>query len=104
MYLLILQQQKLDKYLIIMGKGDKKSRRGKIHIGSHGVRRQRKKGSTSSAPATPKVVIETAQPAKSAPKKVAKEAVVTPAAEVTAEVKKPARKTAKKIKEEPAEE
>ncbi|MBK7027714.1 MAG: 30S ribosomal protein THX [Bacteroidales bacterium] len=25
-----------------MGKGDKKSRRGKIHIGSHGTRRPRK--------------------------------------------------------------
>jgi len=26
-----------------MGKGDKKSKRGKIHIGSHGVKRKRKK-------------------------------------------------------------
>lgn len=30
-----------------MGKGDKKSRRGKIHIGSYGVRRSRKPGKPS---------------------------------------------------------
>jgi 30S ribosomal protein S31 len=33
-----------------MGKGDKKSKRGKIHIGTFGVRRPRKKA-TKAAPA-----------------------------------------------------
>ena len=28
--------------LIIMGKGDKRSKRGKIHIGSYGVKRSKK--------------------------------------------------------------
>ena len=36
-----------------MGKGDKRSKRGKIRIGSHGVTRpRRKKRPTSSAPKT----------------------------------------------------
>ncbi len=37
-----------------MGKGDKKSRRGKITIGTYGVRRPRKKNKTASVAAQPK--------------------------------------------------
>ena len=81
-----------------MGKGDKKSRRGKIHIGSHGARRPRKKGNAFVAPAA--VIKE--KPAPKATKPV--EAVVEPLAEEVAEVKKTARKTTKKAKEEPATE
>lgn len=47
-----------------MGKGDKKTKRGKIHIGSYGVKRPRKKAAA-----------KTAKPAKkAAPKKAAKKA------------------------------
>lgn len=42
-----------------MGKGDKKSRRGKIHIGSYGVRRARKPGSKA-----PLAAIRTEEPVK----------------------------------------
>jgi 30S ribosomal protein S31 len=35
-------EQKNNQYLINMGKGDRKSRRGKIILGSYGVRRPRK--------------------------------------------------------------
>ena len=49
-----------------MGKGDKKSKRGKIHIGSFGVKRPRKKAVTKAATA------KTAK--KAAPKKAAKKA------------------------------
>lgn len=50
-----------------MGKGDKRSKRGKIHIGTSGVSRPKRKKSTatSAAPAAPK---------KAAPKKAAKKA------------------------------
>lgn len=48
-----------------MGKGDKKSKRGKIHIGSFGVKRPRKKAVTKAAPKAEK---------KAAPKKAAKKA------------------------------
>jgi 30S ribosomal protein S31 len=62
-----------------MGKGDKKSRKGKIAMGSHGVTRPRKKVKTvaakkagvskkAAAPAKP------AKTAKTAPKKAAKKA------------------------------
>jgi len=37
-----------------MGKGDKKTRRGKINSGSYGVRRPRKKTSASKPAARPK--------------------------------------------------
>lgn len=49
-----------------MGKGDKKSKRGKIHIGSTGVSRPRKKKKPAKKATT--VV------AKAAPKKAAKKA------------------------------
>lgn len=58
-----------------MGKGDKKSRKGKITMGSYGVTRPRKKAKkvVASAPKTPKVKKEAA-PKKAAPKKAAKKA------------------------------
>jgi len=37
-----------------MGKGDKRSKRGKIHIGSHGVKRKRKKAKKTVAKASAK--------------------------------------------------
>lgn len=51
-----------------MGKGDKKSRRGKITIGSYGVRRPRKSKTTEGA-AAPAAAAKTAK--KAAPKKTA---------------------------------
>jgi 30S ribosomal protein S31 len=58
---------------IIMGKGDKRSKRGKIHIGSTGVTRPKKKKAVkkSAAKAEPK---KAAAPKKAAPKKAAKKA------------------------------
>lgn len=57
-----------------MGKGDKKSRKGKITIGSYGVRRPRKKKKAGTA--TPKAAAaktaKKAAPKKAAPKKAAK--------------------------------
>ena len=50
-----------------MGKGDQRSKRGKIHIGTHGVTRLRKKKSAKKA--TTKVAAK-----KAAPKKAAKKA------------------------------
>ena len=49
-----------------MGKGDQRSKRGKIHIGSHGVTRPRKKKAVKKAAG--------ASPKKAAPKKAAKKA------------------------------
>ncbi len=64
-----------------MGKGDKKTKRGKIIIGSTGIKRSRKKKGSAAATAPkaePKPVQETeeaAMPAaKTAPKKTAKKA------------------------------
>ena len=56
-----------------MGKGDKKSRKGKIAMGSYGVTRKRKKATkTAAKKAAPK---KAAAPAKkAAPKKAAKKA------------------------------
>ena len=51
-----------------MGKGDKKSKRGKIHIGSTGVSRPKKKKSAAKKGAAK------AAPKKAAPKKAAKKA------------------------------
>lgn len=49
-----------------MGKGDIKSKRGKIHNGSYGVRRKRK--TDGSATPTPLVVAKPAPKAEAAPK------------------------------------
>lgn len=59
-----------------MGKGDIKSRRGKIWKGSYGVRRKRKKGHKAFAPVVAKAKpvaapIEVSEEVKKAPKKVA---------------------------------
>jgi ribosomal small subunit protein bTHX len=53
-----------------MGKGDKKTKRGKIHIGSTGVKRQKKKAvkKTAKSEAPAKAA------KKAAPKKAAKKA------------------------------
>lgn len=48
-----------------MGKGDAKSKRGKIHIGTYGVRRPRKKAAKKGAAKSA---------TKAAPKKAAKKA------------------------------
>jgi 30S ribosomal protein S31 len=59
-----------------MGKGDKRTKRGKIHIGSTGVTRQKKKvvkkAAAKKAPA--KEGATKAAPKKAAPKKAAKKA------------------------------
>ncbi len=52
-----------------MGKGDQRSKRGKIHIGSHGVTRLRKKKAAKKAVGATKKVAK-----KAAPKKAAKKA------------------------------
>ncbi len=52
-----------------MGKGDQKTRRGKIQVGSFGVVRPRKKASAKTT--TPKVKVEKAAPAKKAAAKKA---------------------------------
>jgi ribosomal small subunit protein bTHX len=51
-----------------MGKGDQRSKRGKIHIGSHGVTRLRKKKAAKKAAGATKTA------KKKAPKKAAKKA------------------------------
>jgi 30S ribosomal protein S31 len=58
-----------------MGKGDKKSRKGKISMGSYGVTRPKnKKKVVATASATKKVkpAAEKAAPKKAAPKKASK--------------------------------
>jgi 30S ribosomal protein S31 len=56
-----------------MGKGDKKTKRGKIHIGSTGVTRPKKKAAAKKTAAN-KAKVEKAEPKKAAPKKAAKKA------------------------------
>lgn len=50
-----------------MGKGDQRSKRGKIHIGTSGVSRPKRKKKAS-------VAVAAAAPKKAAPKKAAKKA------------------------------
>lgn len=71
-----------------MGKGDKKSRRGKIIIGSFGVRRPRRKKKGIVEPPKPKEIKVKAKPVD--------EHVKPAAAEVAAEEKKAAKKAAVK--------
>ena len=76
-----------------MGKGDKKSRRGKIIMGSYGVRRPQRTGAKSAVPAAKKATKPA--PAKDKAVKVpkAETKVETPEAEILhAESTKPARK------------
>ena len=49
-----------------MGKGDKRSKRGKIHIGSTGVSRLKKKKKAAKKPAAPKKAAAKKAPAKKA--------------------------------------
>ncbi|HLN53714.1 MAG TPA: 30S ribosomal protein THX [Lentimicrobium sp.] len=53
-----------------MGKGDKKTKRGKIILGSHGVRRPARKGKPTMKPMMVKepVIVETMEPVKPKPK------------------------------------
>jgi 30S ribosomal protein S31 len=86
-----------------MGKGDKKSKRGKIVIGSFGVRRSKKKKKTIPAVKN----LAEPKPKKSTPEKVA--AVIEPAVDVhvveeaakKAAVKKAAKKVAEGGEEKP---
>jgi 30S ribosomal protein S31 len=58
--------------LLFMGKGDKRTKRGKIHIGSTGVKRQKKKAvkkSTKKTAAPKKAAAKKAAPKKAAAKK-----------------------------------
>lgn len=55
-----------------MGKGDKRTKRGKIHIGSTGVVRQKKK--VAAKKTSTKVAPAKAAAKKAAPKKAAKKA------------------------------
>ena len=80
-----------------MGKGDKKSKRGKITMGSYGVSRKSKK--SSGVALTPKKAAE-APAEKAAEKPVKKAAVPKVAAEKPAAEKKPAAKKAAKPKSE----
>lgn len=91
-----------------MGKGDKKTKRGKIIIGSYGVRRAHRKLAKNIAPA-PAPEIKPVKP-KPQPKKVIPEteleeapviqSIVPPETEEVAEVKKAPKKTAKKPADE----
>ncbi|MGQ0829057.1 MAG: 30S ribosomal protein THX [Bacteroidota bacterium] len=55
-----------------MGKGDKKSRKGKIAMGSYGVTRPRKKSKGAASSAKSKTAPKAATPKKAAaPKKIA---------------------------------
>lgn len=56
-----------------MGKGDKRSKRGKIHIGSTGVTRPKKKKAVKKS-AVKAVTTKAAAPKKAAAKKAAKKA------------------------------
>jgi 30S ribosomal protein S31 len=99
-----------------MGKGDKKSRRGKIHIGSFGVRRNRKPGKKSAPPVSkveePVKKPKAKAPAKPKPAKTEApvvevettpvEVVVKPAAKKTTATKSTSKKS--KTAEPPAEE
>jgi len=71
-----------------MGKGDQKSKRGKISRGTSGVRRQKKKISTVAVVKKPKAAPKKAAPKKAAPKKTAAKKVVAK--------KEPAKKPAAK--------
>jgi 30S ribosomal protein S31 len=78
-----------------MGKGDKKSKRGKITIGSYGVSRKRKKSSGIAATPKKEAAAATEAPAEKPVKKAPAKAAAKPAAE-----KKPAAKKAAKPKSE----
>lgn len=85
-----------------MGKGDKKSKRGKIILGTYGVRRSQKAKKTVVIPAvkaTAPVIEEKAKPVKAAVKttkpKAAPKSAAKPAAKTTEKAPKPAAKATK---------
>jgi 30S ribosomal protein S31 len=80
-----------------MGKGDKKSRRGKIHIGSYGTRRPRKVSISVPGKQVPAVVAKTPKVAEEKAGKVAESLEI--ATEAPVEAKKAVRKTTKKVKD-----
>lgn len=80
-----------------MGKGDKKSKRGKIIMGSYGISRKRKKSSGFAA--TPAKAVAEVAPEEKAEKPV-KKAAPKAASEKPAAEKKPAAKKAAKPKSE----
>ena len=85
-----------------MGKGDKKSKRGKIVIGSFGVRRAHRKKRTIIA--VPKTQDPGPKKVKEEKLKVSEpvtEQVIPPVPDEAAPVKKPVKKTAKKTEEAP---
>ena len=89
-----------------MGKGDKKSRRGKIIIGSSGVRRP--KSSKNKAFVKVEEVVKSKKidekpKAEPKPKVKAAEPIVIAKTEVVVAPEKPVKKTVKKTKEDVAE-
>jgi len=76
-----------------MGKGDKKSKRGKITIGSYGVRR-RSKSADKGLEARMGSKVETVKPKTEKPKAPKAEKPVAPAKKTAAEKKAPAEKKA----------
>ena len=77
------------KQVKIMGKGDRKTKKGKIHKGSYGVRRPKKKITAALAPVAKKKPTATKAKATAAKKPAAKKAKTAdkekPKAEETAE-------------------
>ncbi len=94
-----------------MGKGDKKTKRGKLFSGSYGITRPRKKSKTNVAPPTPIKVVKSKKPVAAkvenekveAPKKTAEskpKAKAKKTEKVTAAVKEPKKKTKVAAKKE----
>ena len=83
-----------------MGKGDKKTKRGKITIGTYGVHRPKKKANAFKPKVEKKEVgvVKEEAPKKAAPKKTTAKKTTTKKAEPKAEpkAKAPAKSTAKK--------
>ncbi len=76
-----------------MGKGDKKTKKGKIAMGSYGVIRKRKKSMGTTAPkkaVTKKTVAPKVEKLEAIPKKVAVKKAAAPAVEKPAAVTKKA--------------
>jgi ribosomal small subunit protein bTHX len=83
-----------------MGKGDKKTKRGKINRGTYGVRRPRKKSKPAYVATKPKKKVEApkkavAEKAKAKPKATAKKTTAKKATTKKAAAKKPAAKPKK---------
>jgi ribosomal small subunit protein bTHX len=83
-----------------MGKGDKKTRRGKIIMGTYGRLRRRKKSTAITAVAKPK---STPKPKTATKTEPAPKAETTPKAESKPKAKPAAKKTTKKKTDEESE-